>query len=303
MEPPVLGGVLADEVLGGLYVFGCNPFGWVILVGPFGGHDEAWGFDFEKESIANPAAAGDSDWHIVFHRDQADAFIRARLATEEIDENALFPGILVCDKAEAGPRDGNGFHLVGCTFFVDYFLAGVSADTLKVVIDELVVEWSYDSVHIEVEKAQQIAHNLEVAVMTCHQKHALAALHQPLNRFDIFVCRVLVPVVALDKARCKEDIDDEHNDMLKGASAGLDEPLLVFIRETGSEVVESTLSASVIALPHTPAKKAGKTQVCFDTEPIHYKKCYPQRSIPKPIEHKIGLFLFPSFFGRLRHSR
>ncbi len=298
-----MGGILADEILGGLYVFGCNPFEWLILVGPFGGHDEAGGFDFEGESIAHPAAACDSDWHIVFHCDQADAFICTRLATEEIDEDTLFPGVLVCDEAETCPCGGDGFHLVGCTFFVDYFLAGVSANALKVVVDELVVEGSYDSVHIEVEKSQQIAHNLEVAVMTRDPKHTLAALHQPLDRFDIFVCGVLVPVVALDEARCKEDIDDEHNDMLEGTSAGFDEPLLVFIRETGSEVVESTLSASLIVFPHTPAEKAGKTQVCFDTEPIHYKKGHPQRSIPKPIEYGIGLFLFPSFFGRLWHSR
>ena len=70
------------------------------------------------------------------------------------------------------------------------------------------------------------------------------------------------------------------------------------------EVVKGTPAASVIVFPHTPAKrKRGKTQVCFDAEPIHYKKCYPQHSISKPIGYGIGLFLFPLFFGRLRHSR
>ena len=139
--------------------------------------------------------------------------------------------------------------------------------------------------------------------MAGNPEDALAALHHPLGPFDVYVCRVLVPVVAPDDARRKQDVDNEHYDVLKGASAGLDEPLFVFVGKAGVEVVKGTLPASVVVLPHLSAEKTRKSQVCLDTEPVQDEESYPQRNIGQPIEYGIGLFLLPSFFGRLRHSR
>ena len=138
--------------------------------------------------------------------------------------------------------------------------------------------------------------------MACDPKHAPAALHHPLGPFDVFVSGVLVPVVALDEAWRKEDVDNEHYDVLEGAAAGVDEPLLFFVGKAGAEVVESPQPASVVVLPHTSTEKAGEAQICFDAEPVQYEKCDPQRNVSQPIEQGIGVFLLSSFFGHLRHS-
>ena len=99
--------VFEDKVLGGLYVFGCNPLQWVILVGPFIGHDNAIDFNFEEEAVAHSPAAGNANRHIVFHCDKGDAFICARFSAKEINEDALFAGVLVGDEAEARTGGGN----------------------------------------------------------------------------------------------------------------------------------------------------------------------------------------------------
>ena len=297
-----MGGVLADEILGGLYVFGCDPSEWVILVGPFVRHDNAVDFNFEEEPIAHTPAAGNANRHIILHCDKADALVCACLATEEINEDALFAGVLVGDKAQTRTCRGDGFYLLGCSLFVDYPLAGALTGTLKVIVYELIVQGPCDAVHIETEKGKQVSHYLEVAVVAGNPDNALPALHHPLGSLNVYVCRVPVPVVALNETRGKQDIDNKHYYLLKGAPAGLDEPLFVFIGEAGPEVIEGTLTPSVVMLPHLSAEKARKTQVCLDTEPVHYQKCDPQRSICQPIEHGIGLLL-PSFSGRLRHSR
>jgi len=139
--------------------------------------------------------------------------------------------------------------------------------------------------------------------MACDPKHAPAALHHPLGPFDVFVSGVLVPVVALDEAWRKEDVDNEHYDVLEGAAAGVNEPFFILVGKAGSKIVKSTPPASVVMLPHTSTEKAGKAKVCFDAESIQYEKQRPQRSVSEPIEQGIGFFLLSSFFGHLRHSR
>ena len=152
VQPPVLRGVFADKVLGGFYVFLCDPFQRVVLVGPFGGHDNAVDFNLEKEAVAHPPAAGNANRHIVLHRNKADALICARFSAEEIHKYSLFAGVLVGNKAETRAFGGDGFHLLGRTLFVDYLLAGALAGTLKVIVDEFVVQGSCDAVHIKTEK-------------------------------------------------------------------------------------------------------------------------------------------------------
>lgn len=137
--------------------------------------------------------------------------------------------------------------------------------------------------------------------MACDPNHAPAALHHPLGPFDVYVCGVLVPVVAPDEARREEDVDNEHYDVLEAAAAGVDEPLLVFVGKAGSEVVKGTLTASVVVPPHTSTEKAGKAQICFDAEPVQYEKQRPQRSVSEPIEQGIGFFLLSPLFAHLRH--
>jgi len=139
VEPPVLGRVFSDKVLGGLYILLRDPLQGVVLIGPFSGHNESGAFYLEEESIAHPAAARNADGHIMLHCNKADAFICTCFATEEINEDALFAGILVGDEAEACPCRGDGFHLLDCTLFVDYPLAGALTDPLKIVVNKLIV--------------------------------------------------------------------------------------------------------------------------------------------------------------------
>ncbi len=137
MEPPVLGGVFSDKVLGGLYILLRDPLQGVVLVGPFSGHDKSGAFDLEEEAIAHPAAAGNTNGHIMLHCNKADAFICTCFATEEINEDALFAGILVGDKAEARTGGGDGFQTI--TFSVNP-TGVVAGDKLMIYVQAVVEE-------------------------------------------------------------------------------------------------------------------------------------------------------------------
>jgi len=132
--------------------------------------------------------------------------------------------------------------------------------------------------------------------------NAPAALHHPLGSFDIYVCRIPVPVISLNEARGKQYVDNKHHYLLEAAPAGLDEPLFVLIGKACKEVIECPFAATVIVLKHLSSEKARKSQVRLDTKSVQDEEGYPQRSVSKPVQNRIGFFFLSSFFARLRHS-
>lgn len=260
MEPPVLAGVFANKVLDGFCIFGRYPVERIVFVRPFFGEYCAFDTYLEEEAVAYPPAVPDSDWDVVCDCQQGDALVGACLSAEEGDEYALSPGVLVDDEAQciAGRRDT--LHDLGGAPFVNDSLAGSLAKIIKIPADKPVIQWSRNAVDSEIEQAEQIAHDLEIAIMGGDHQKPLTLFHEPFGVLCIDIARVLSPIAFLDKPGSIEHIHRHHRDMLKASLAGLLEPLLILVRITGAKMVDRSLAAAVIVFPEHSAEKAGEIQ-------------------------------------------
>ncbi len=215
MDPPILSGILTDEVFDGLGVLLGNPCQGVGFVGPFFRHNQAGAFDFKEESVADAPAAADTNGHIVLHGQQADAFVGAGFSSEEIHKHALASGILVGDEAEGRALVCDLLHLLGGSLFVDDLLAFALAYAVKVAIDIGVVQRAGNTVNIKPEQSHHIADDLKIGVVAGHENQSPAFLHKPFDAFNITGGAILPPVVFADDTGRKKDIDCQHYKLLK----------------------------------------------------------------------------------------
>jgi len=295
VEPPVLGWVIADELFDCLSIFGCDPQEGVFFVGPFVGENDAFYADFEKEAVFDSSAVADDDGDIVCQGKQADAFIGACFSAEKVNEDSLFSGILVGDKAEGRSLSGDFVHHFCGAFFVDDFLSCPLADAVEIIADESVIEWSCDAIDVEAEEAHHIADNLEVAVMSADENEAFALSAEPLGPFGVYEPRVLPPVIFPDKPGGENDIDRQHRYMLEAALSDLLIPLPVFVRVTCAEIVERAISAAMVMPPEEATEKTGEPQIGLDVKQKEERRENSQGGEGEPVEDDVTLFLFLLF--------
>ena len=253
MQPPVLAGIFADELFDCAGIFGCNPFERIAFVFPFLREDNTVDNNFKPEAVINPSAAPYHYWYIISDSEQADALVSACFSAEEINENPLPAGVLVGYHAKRSTARDNFLHLFCSSFFIEYLLPYPLSDAVQIAADEFIVQWSGDAVYVEAEQSKDIADNLEIAVMGGDHQKSPALLHEPFDFFDIFIARIITPIIFFYKAGSEQYVHCKHCDMFEAALSCLVYPLFGFFGKACAEVFNSPVSASMIMFPQQSA--------------------------------------------------
>lgn len=297
MNPPVLSGVFAYKGFDGLGVLFGDPAYGVFLVCPFFREDDAFNADFEFVLVADASAVAYGYGDVVDCCHDRNAFEGAGRFAEEVDEQAFFACVLVCNEAEACALFADFGHEVGCALFVYDFLTVTFADASDVLVQVGVVQGAGHAVEVEPEQAQDVAEDFEVAVMACDQDKAFAFLHEPFGGFDMDILAVCLPIVFSGQVGCEQHIHTEHGNVFETASGCFDVPGVIFVRVGDSEIFECTFPSSCITEPEQFAAHArgGECQPCGahseqDCECTH-------QCIHTPVQSGMRFFMSSAFSG------
>ena len=258
VDPEVLAGVDADEGFDGLGVALGDVAEGVGLGFPVLGEDDVLGADIEVELSVAAAGVADDHGDVVPHGEQADGFVGRGATVEEVDEYALFAGVLIGDESDGA----TGFEDIGdfleCAGFGEDALAAALADAEDPVIDVGVVEGAGDGGGVEAEGGQKVSEDFPVAVMAGeHDQAAVFVEEQAEGGVEVVEGGDFGPVVVADEAGGEEHFDAELEELAHGAFG--DEAALGFgeFGECKPEVFQGAVAVFFVQGVHDVAEELG----------------------------------------------